>query len=82
MLLSLLFVLLKVMSSGGCTMQDIVQYEELEGSKLEENGLRLVFIYYGLALLVRLMEGKNLTAVVQEKVLQTVIQDLALCGNC
>ena len=70
------------MSSGGCTMQDIVQYEELEGSKLEENGLRLVFIYYGLALLVRLMEGKNLTAVVQEKVLQTVIQDLALCGNC
>ena len=58
-------------------MQDIVQYEELEESELEQNGLRLVFIYYGLALLVRLMEGNNLTAVVQEKVLQTVIQDFS-----
>lgn len=58
-------------------MQDIVQHESLEESKLERNGWRLVSILYGFVLSVSLMEGNNLTAVVQERVLLTVIQDFS-----
>lgn len=65
------------MSSGGSSMQDIVQHESLEESKLERNGWRLVSILYGFVLSVSLMEGNNLTAVVQERVLLTVIQDFS-----